>query len=460
MKNIRPNSLRRRLLARLAGPLLGLMFIGALLSFASARYFAGMVHDQWLFDSVMSLATQVKGIGGKATVNLPIAAVQILEWDQTDRIFYDVSTVKLGHIYGNAVISEPIEIAVDRPSYYDSVIEGLPVRVAAVALAVPSDGNDAVTVKVAETLAKRDAVVRSIIMAMLPLEGTLLALAGLIIWFAVSSALAKFDMLSQRLEKIDIDRLAPLDQEIAAPSEVQPLVDALNSLIGRLGAAHDAQRRFVANAAHQLRTPLATVQLQTERALREADPAQHAEALSAVRNAMIRLKHLTQQLLTLARAEPESARMLELVDVDLAVLTRDELGNWMDAAIQHDIDLGYEGPVDGIHILGEPQLLREMIANLVDNAIRYGKQGGRITVRIDTDPVRLSVEDDGPGIPAAERTRITERFYRLPSSASSGTGLGLAIVTEIASRHNAKLEISAPADGNGTLARVSFGLCG
>ncbi len=128
----------------------------------------------------------------------------------------------------------------------------------------------------------------------------------------------------------------------------------------------------------------------------------------------------------------------------------------MDAAIQRGIDLGYDGPADGIFIVGEPQLLREMIANLVDNAIRYGAEGGRITVRIQIDPVRLSVEDDGPGIPAAERIRITERFYRLPSSASSGTGLGLAIVTEIASRHGATLEIGAPASGHGTLATVSF----
>jgi two-component system sensor histidine kinase TctE len=262
--------------------------------------------------------------------------------------------------------------------------------------------------------------------------------------------------LSQRLSNLDAGRLEPLAEETSTPVEVRPLVGALNQLIRRLASAYEAQRRFVSNAAHQLRTPLATMQVQTERALREADPGKQAEALADIRTAMVRLKHMTQQLLTLARAEPEGARMLEMTKIDLAELTRDALEAWTDTAIAKSVDLGYDGPVSGVFVRGEPQLLRELIGNLVDNAIRYGRKGGTVTVRLTRAPLAIAVEDDGPGIPEPEREHVTERFYRLPSSTGGGSGLGLAIAAEIASRHNAKLAISAPAEGQGTTITITF----
>lgn len=457
MNELRPDSLKRRLLVRLSVPLLGLMLLGAGLSFAAARYFAAMVHDQWLYDSAMSLASQLGYSDGDVTVDLPDEAVQMFEWDHTDRIYYEIAN-HTGHIFGNARVPLPPEVTAgvrgSGPRYFATVVDGIPVRAATIF--ATGAGDQLATVTVAETLAKRDAVVRSIMVAMLPLEAAFLFLASALIWFTVTTTLRSLDALSRRLSGLDVDRLEPVSDVSDVPAEVGPLVDALNQLIQRLAAASEAQRRFVANAAHQLRTPLATMQVQTQRALREADPAKQASALADIQKAMARLKHMTQQLLSLARAEHEPARTLEMQDLDAAALVRDALEPLMDAAIAKSIDLGYAGPASGVWIRAEPQLLRELIANLVDNAIRYGRANGTVTVHLSTSPVTIAVEDDGPGIPDAERVRVTERFYRLSSSPVGGSGLGLSIASEIAARHNAELAITTPPSGRGTMVSVTF----
>lgn len=457
MNELRPDSLKRRLLVRLSVPLLGLMLLGAGLSFAAARYFAAMVHDQWLYDSAMSLASQLGYADGDVTLDLPNEAVQMFEWDHTDRIYYEIAN-HTGHIFGNAQVPLPPEVMAgprgSGPRYFATAVDGIPVRAATIF--ATGAGDQLVTVTVAETLAKRDAVVSHIMIAMLPLEAGFLLLASALIWFTVTTTLRSLDALSTRLSRLDVDRLEPVSDVSDVPAEVGPLVNALNQLIRRLAATSEAQRRFVANAAHQLRTPLATMQVQTQRALREADPARQASALADIQKAMERLKHMTQQLLSLARAEHEPARTLEMQNLDVAVLVRDALEPLMDAAIAKSIDLGYDGPARGVWIKAEPQLLRELIANLVDNAIRYGRPGGMVTVHLGKSPVSIAIEDDGPGIPDAERAHVTERFYRLSSSPAGGSGLGLSIASEIAARHNAALTITTPPSGRGTLVSVTF----
>ncbi|TAK98906.1 MAG: sensor histidine kinase [Rhodospirillaceae bacterium] len=433
------------------------MFAGALLSFASARYFANLVYDQWLFDSAMTLASQIKGNGAEPTLALPTSAIEMLEWDRIDRVFYDVTTAHHGRIFGNTTLPRPPITQFGQPIYYDGTIGQLAVRLAAVMIHTPSSGGDTATVVIAETLAKRNAVVRSIMAAIIPIEAGLLLLAGLSIWIAVSSTLRSVDHLTVDLARIQPNRLKPLESSQAIPQEIAPLVDALNGLIERVAEGRDALQRFVANAAHQLRTPLAALQLQTQRALRESDPVRRQEALTAVDRGMQRLTHLTQQLLTLARAEPTGAPADEQQQsVDLAAVARQTVEHWVDTAIALGIDLGYDGKASGVLVRGDQQLLTELIGNLVDNGIQYGKGGGRVTVRISTAPAILSVEDDGPGIPAAERTRVLERFYRLPASVGSGSGLGLAIANEIAARHGAHLEIGAGKGGIGTVVTVTF----
>jgi two-component system sensor histidine kinase TctE len=405
----------------------------------------------------MTLASQIKGDGIEPALTLPASAIEMLEWDRIDRIFYEVTTTEHGRIFGNAFLPRPPTAQVNEPTYYDGTVGQLAVRLSAVTIHTPSSGGEAATVVVAETLAKRNAVVRSIMITIVPIEAGLLLLAGLTIWIAVSSTLRSVDRLTVDLARIQPDRLKPLESSPAIPREIVPLVDALNGLIERVVEGRNTLQRFVANAAHQLRTPLAALQLQTQRALRETDPVRRQEALTAVDKGMQRLAHLTQQLLTLARAEPTDAAASEQRQpVDLALVARQEVERWVDRAIALGIDLGYEGEGSGILVRGDQELLAELIGNLVDNGIRYGKSGGRITVRLAASPVILSVEDDGPGIPAAERTHVLERFYRLPASIGSGSGLGLAIANEIAARHEARLEIGAGEDGVGTIVTVMF----
>jgi two-component system sensor histidine kinase TctE len=169
-----------------------------------------------------------------------------------------------------------------------------------------------------------------------------------------------------------------------------------------------------------------------------------------------RLRHVVQQLLTLARSEPNTETMARTAPLDLAALAREEVERWTDHAVERGIDLGYEGPDRPVMINGEPSLIRELIGNLLDNAIRYNMRDGKVTLAIEEAPTRLSVEDDGPGIPEGERQRVFERFYRSGDGREEGCGLGLSIAKEIAARHDAGLTLSGVPVGQGTRAEIVF----
>ena len=450
-------SLRRRLLTRLWMPLLGVLLVGGCLSFGLALHFGNVVHDRWLLDSAMALATQLQSGAAGPKLNLPRSAVEIFEWDSVDRIYENVVAADGERLFGNAEFPGlPTVLPMHQPFYFDDVVAGVPVRLVAITVTGPAPESKVVTIQVAETIKKRQALVREIILMLLPLQAAILLAGGAFIWFAVTSSLATLDETASRLRRYSPDGLVPLGDDHDAPSEVQPLVGAINQLIEKLAEARGTQQRFVANAAHQLRTPLAALQVQTERALRETNPQRHGEALADIAKAVSRMRHLTQQLLTLSRSDPSSQGILQMNTVDLAQLARVELERWADQAIGRNVDLGYEGPDTGVLVSGEKQLLGELLGNLVDNAIRYGKTGGRITVGVTSDPVTLFVEDDGPGIPPAERERVFEPFYRPRDSTSGGCGLGLTIAREIAARHRAQLTIGDPPQARGTRIEVVF----
>ena len=451
-------SLRRRLLVRLWIPLAGVFLVGALLSFAVALHFGDRVHDRWLLDSAMTLSTQLRATPQGVVLDIPRAAVDMFEWDSVDRIYEEVTNAQDGTtIFGNAQIPKPpSRPAFGQPRHYDATIDGVHVR--AVAVLVPGPGGQAgasVTIRVAETRNKRHALIGEITSLLVPLQAAIILAAGAIIWFAVRSGLASVDDVASRLTRYDPGRLAPLSDVEAAPLEIRPLVDAINALIYRLAEARGAQQRFVANAAHQLRTPLAALQVQTERALREPDPVHHAEALAHVLRAVTRMRRVTQQMLLLTRSDATSAHTLAMQDLDLGEVVREELQRWADAAVARGVDLGYEGDECGPIARGEPRLLRELVGNLVDNAIRYGDEGGEVTVSVHANPTRIAVRDNGPGIDAAERARVLDAFYRAPASAGDGCGLGLTIANEIAARHGARLSIGASSP-RGTCVDVVF----
>lgn len=453
-----PESLRRKLLWRLGGLLSLVLLLGGGLAFALAVHFASGVFDQWLFDSASTLATQVKATAGSPQVDLPRSAVEMFEFDAVDRVYYDVMSGDGRRIFGNAVLPSPAAVKPGGgPTFYDASLQGNPVRVVALRVMTPDSQAGAVRIQVAETTNKRDSLIAQIFLLSLLPQLLLLLLAALAIWYAVHSAMRSFMQVTASLSGYDPGRPDPLPDPDASPAEIRPLLLALHDVVGKLSQAQESQQRFIANASHQLRTPLAALQVQAERALREPDPDKHSAALQSVLKTLTRLRHISHQLLMLARSEPVGNAALQLRPVDLAALVRDELEQWTDPAVAAGADLGYEGPVSGIIINGEPQLLHELIGNLVDNAIRYSHRGARITVALHDKPAAtLIVDDEGPGIPEAERSLVLERFYRRAQGQGEGAGLGLAIAREIVARHGGSLGIETPPDGRGTRVKITF----
>jgi two-component system sensor histidine kinase TctE len=242
------------------------------------------------------------------------------------------------------------------------------------------------------------------------------------------------------------------------PGEVRPAVEAFNNLMTRVDAAQLAQQRFLSEAAHQLRTPLAGLSAQLDRALLAQDYDALKPALVHLRGSSRRVTRLVNQLLTIARAEPAGDPKRDFAEFDLAALVQEICREWVPDAIANGVDLGFAGDPGPVKVLGHEPLVGEMLNNLIDNALRYGARAGQsVTVRLTRDPQpELAVEDEGPGVPAEERARVFDRFHRVSGSAAGGSGLGLAIVREIARSHDAEAWVEAGADGRGAVFRVRF----
>lgn len=284
----------------------------------------------------------------------------------------------------------------------------------------------------------------------------LLPLLAWLIWMAVGRGLRPLREIATEVRARDANTLAPLALR-QMPDEIAPLSDALNQLLARLAQAIDTQRAFVADAAHALRTPLAALQLQAQLVERADSAPARQEAVSQLRQGLERLTHLVAQLLTLARQEPGAAPPPH-EPVDLRALAAGVIAEMSQAAIDRDIDLGLEADAaEGAMVRGDADALRILLTNLIDNALHYIPAGGRIDVRVarlSDGGVELQVSDNGPGIPADERARVFDRFYRVPEAPTGGSGLGLAIVAEIVQSHGARvaLEDAAP----GLRVRVTF----
>jgi two-component system sensor histidine kinase TctE len=273
-------------------------------------------------------------------------------------------------------------------------------------------------------------------------------------WLGIGQGLRPLDRLRDEIAARSPRDLRPVPEQ-DKPQEVRALVGALNRLLSRLNAAIESQQRFIANAAHQLRTPLAGLKTHAELARRQPSTLELRSLLDMIAGETQRTSHLVNQLLTLARAEPGEAASGDQ-PVNLHETISRDLRDWVQRAVGKNIDLGFE--LDDAWILGEPLLLRELAANLLDNALAYTQAGGSVTVRTgarDGESV-LEVEDNGPGIPEAEREKVFERFYRIPATGGEGCGLGLSIVSEIAERHGGTVELSRPPGGRGTLIRAVF----
>jgi len=312
-----------------------------------------------------------------------------------------------------------------------------------------------VVIQVAETMVKRSRLTREILVGETVPDLMVAIMAMALVWFGILRSLAPLERLRSEIAQRSARDLRPLDGSYA-PAEVRPLVGTLNELLGNLRDALDSQQRFTANAAHQLRTPLAGLQTQVELALRQPAPEPMLRSLDQLRGATVRAAHLANQLLALSRAEPGGHRPDTLRALDLRSVAQDAAVTWVPRALPKDLDLGFE--IEHAPVSGDARLLRDLLDNLLENAIRYTPEGGRITVRtgVEGDQSVVSVEDDGPGIPADQRERVFQRFYRIPGSTGDGSGLGLAIVHEIVNAHGASVSIDSGTDGRGTRVQVRF----
>lgn len=446
--------LRRQLLRALLVPLLALLVIDAFISYGVAHRFAQQAQDKALLEVARELALQVRlDAGAGLVLELPEAVRRVLLDDPLDRIAFE-----LVDSAGRRVAGEPLtpadEAAPPGPGgerLYEATLAGAAVRAVQLELTLQPGAG----LRVAETRNRRDAMAREILAAVLLPQVLIIVVAAAIVRAGVSRGLRPLSALQEAVRTRSHRDLRPLDAS-GVPGELRPLVEAINALLARLEQVLTLQSRFIADAAHQLKTPVAALKAHVELMARTADGPEREALLGRVAVGTERLSRLVSQLLSLARNEPEAARMIDFRPVDLNALVLDIAANWVPQALQRGIDLGLEACERAVVVHGEPGRLRELLDNLLDNAVRYSQPGGRVTVRVlDTPEPAVAVSDDGPRIPPQEQQRIFERFHRLLGS-GEGSGLGLAIAREIARLHEARIVLQEDVDGVGNLFSVVF----
>ncbi len=447
-------SLKRAITFRLIIPVILFITIETVLSYFVTLHYVDEAYDRWLLDSAHSLLQEVKSENDRVYAKLPAGALEIFKWDDVDKTYFKIIAENSGVLAGDQFVPEPLTV-VDwsKPVFFNASIHNEPIRV--VSMQVPDNElPEKVFIHVAETLNKRRDMMFDILSADLVPQLLLSLIISVYLFKGVNRGLAPLHKLTSEIAQRSPRDLSPIP-ETHVFAEVRTLTDTINHLLERLATAIGSQQRFIANAAHQLRTPLAGLKLQAERAQREKDINAMRPALSQIQNSANRVSHMITQLLALARSGPIEGNQ-QFEPVDLRCLARDTCIEWVPKAIQKHIDLSFDDPGSGVPVLGDKVLLGELLANLLDNAITYGRLHGNIAVHVSPRPVPcLRVEDDGPGIPASEREKIFERFYRIAGSPGKGCGLGLAIVREIANLHRAQLTLGASPNG-GTLVKVEF----
>ena len=435
-------------------PLLLLWPISLVLTWLVAQGIAGKPFDRALEYNVGALAQLVTVSNSRVQFNLPLPARELLRADDADTVYYQVLGARNEYLSGERGLPLPPDEekpVVGEVRLRDAEFRGNDIKVAYMWVKLDLPGAKLALVQVAETLEKRSVLATEIIKGVMLPQFVILPMAVLLVWLALVQAIKPLNQLEERIRARKPDDLSPLDIE-AVPLEVAPLVSSVNDLLMRLKDSITTQKRFLADAAHQLKTPLAGLRMQADLAQREGtNTEQLKQSLRQIGRSSIRATHTVNQLLALARAESSGTAMIRQ-PCDLASLTREVVRECVPRALDARIDLGYEGAqpgAAGVMLDGNPTLLKELVRNLVDNAINYTpstfEKPGMITVRVLADPfgkaLVLQVEDSGPGIPVAERELVFQPFYRALGTEADGSGLGLPIVLEIAHQHHATVSI-------------------
>lgn len=454
------SSIRRQLLSWLLIPILTLWLIGAVLTYVMAINFATDAYDNALLDNARTLIARLRFDPDHVDVDLSPEAQAIFKDSQKDKVFYQVigpsGTIRGGDTNIPRPSADDLDGIDEEPDFRYGKIDHEDVRIGLVSVPVPHKKGQRVLIQIAETLNGRQELTSEILVWVVVPQLILIFLAALAVHIGVKRGLSRLKSVQEAVARRTRWDLSPLAED-GAPREVLPLVLAINDLLSRLKEDIDAQRRFVANAAHQLRTPLAGLKTQTEVALRQTEPQDLHEALIQVQASADKATHLVNQLLSLAKVEPGAFRSTQLEEIDLAEIAREATGDLVPQALKKEIDLGFEGSDEPATVHGDSLTVRELACNLIDNAVRYTQTGGKVTVKVSRSGfVELKIDDNGPGIPEEERERVFERFYRVLGSGVSGSGLGLAIVREIAQSHEADVSLSIGPDGAGTSVAVKF----
>ena len=455
------SSLRKKLLRVLVPPLLILILLVSSILFRFAIVEQRDAFDNALYDSAYSIYQLLeKSEGSIEDLSIPKSEKQFILNDQSDVIFYNVVDTN-----GNVLNGETdpglmpiLSPQTSTPNFRDGTVQHLKVRIVSTLVSIQkNDKKLPVYIQVAETLNKREALASHVLIDIIVPQLLLLLCTFGIIWFGVERGLQPLFDLQAAVSKRSYLDLSEIDMP-DVPTEVMILVNSVNTLMKQLEGVLNAQNRFIADAAHQLRTPLAGAQAQLELALEESDPKQHKILLERVNASMERLSHTISQLLSLARNQQDASHSMVLSQVNLNQIAQEVTTDMVPTAIKKDIDLGFEASELSAMILGDSKRLKEMLYNLLDNALLYPPRGGKVTVNVkrEAGEIVLSVDDNGPGIPKEEREKVFERFHRIMGTGQEGSGLGLAIVMEIAQLHQANVEISDEPMKKGLNIQVSF----
>ncbi|MEO8656268.1 MAG: sensor histidine kinase N-terminal domain-containing protein [Ramlibacter sp.] len=457
-------------------PLLLLWPVSLALTWVVAQSIAGKPFDRALEYNVQTLAQLVTVQGQRVVFNLPQPARELLRADDSDQVYYQVLGASAELLSGERDLPLPAEeyrAPLGEVLLRDDEIHGQDVRVAYTWVKLDLPGSQPALVQVAETREKRSVLATEIIKGVMLPQFVILPLAVLLVWLALVRGIKPLSQLEDRIRARKPDDLSPLEDK-TVPLEVAPLVSSINDLLTRLKDSIATQKRFLADAAHQLKTPLAGLRMQADLAQREGFNAEELkQSLKQIGRSSIRATHTVNQLLALARAEG-GGEVLARQPCNLAQLTMEVVQDSVPRTMDKHIDLGYEGAqpgAPGVRLEGNPTLLKEMVRNLLDNAINYtpssAEQPGIITARVLADPfgrvLVLQVEDSGPGIPAGERELVFQPFYRALGSNVDGSGLGLPIVLEIARQHSAAVTLEDAHPGQvppGTRVNVRFVIAG
>ena len=449
-------SLHYQLLGWLLLPLLILILFSSWQIYSNAEASARSVTDQTLISSAHAIAEQIKVTDGFVQAVIPPSALEIFASGHQDRGVYRVVDPSGRLLAGYPDVPGPSKAAEGfEPRFFDAEFRGQAIRGVAIGQQlVGSSEHGVALVVVGRTLHAQHGMIADLWIDGTVRELVLVVIAAALVWFGLNRSLAPLARLSK-----EIDQRPPGTLDLVAVDEVhrelRPLVTALNQSLSRISGQIALQRRFIADAAHQLRTPLAVLKAQIFFGLSSGEPAEKDKSLAAASDSVTQLAHLTKQLLTLAKVEPDASAIV-LEPVDLVAITRKVLEENADRALAKGMDLAFDVELDEARVKGSGTLLHELVANLVDNALLYVPAGGAIATRIERqrDMIILSIQDSGPGIQPAERERVFDRFYRILGSDAEGSGLGLSIVREIAARHGGAVTLSAPFSGSGLVVEV------